>query len=251
MTLHRLRAVVIDCPIKHWNHPIVRQMFHKMVNLKLIGFRSKMPDNYLPVDTSDYIGTHIMVCRENGNGELHPIMAFKGISLERCHQYGQQFAGRSCISSAHSDLHKMALEQYIESSIEGGHALAYTSSFAVDPDLDRGAKLEAMKLLFPLVALYRLDFGISRLLALGSIKTKTNVTFRKLGFHPLVHAGEMIPPVNIPAFQNERFEAMAMEHPSVECESSANAIQAWWDARIEISDKSLSMENGTPQSRLS
>lgn len=237
MTSRKLKAVVIDCPIKHWNHPIVRQMFHKTVNLKLTGFHSKMPDNYLPVDTFDYIGTHILACRERENGELHPIMGFKGISLERCLHYGQNFSGRSSISSVRSDIHKMALDQYIDSSVGAGHALAYTSSFAVDPNLDRREKLEAMKLLFPLIAFYRRDFRLSRLLANGSIKSKTNITFRKLGFRPLLHAGEVLSPVYIPALQNEQFEVMTMEHLSAECEASANANQALWDARIEISDK--------------
>lgn len=235
----KLKAVIIDCPIKHWNHPVVQEMFHKVINLKLSGFHSKMPDNYLPVDTFDYIGTHIVGCKEYEDGSLHPVMGFKGITLERCLHYGQNFSGRGSLSSVQSDIHKSALDRYIEQSLNEGHTLGYASSFAIDPELRRREKLEAMQLLFPLLPFYIRAFNLSRLIVNGSTKSRTNITFRKLGFHPLLHAGEVLPPLRIPAFQNEEFEVMTLESCSLECEASASANQELWDNRIEISEKAL------------
>lgn len=239
MTTWKLRFVAIDCPIKHWNHPLVQEMFHKIINLKLTGFHSKMPDNYLPIDTTDYIGTHIVACKENKNGSLHPIMGFKGITLERCLHYGQNFSGRGCISSVHSDIHKTALDQYINQSISEGHALAYASSFAIDPDLKGREKFEAIKLLFPLLLFYHREFKFPRLIACGATRTKTHITFQKLGFHPLSQAGKVLSAINNPALQNEEVVVMALENFSAECEASANDNQDLWDNRIQIADRPM------------
>jgi len=235
--MSEIKIVVIDCPIKHWNHPLVREMYHKIINLKLAGFHSKKPDNYLPVDTTDFIGTHIVACNENDDGSLHPIMGFKGVTLERCLHYGQNFSGRNALASVHSDIHKLALDQYITQSLNDGHTLSHNSSLAVDPSLKGRKKLEAMKLIFPLALFHYREFSLTRLISFGSITSKTHITFRKLGFHPILHAGKPLPPVCIPAIQNEEAEIMTLENFSAECEALAVANQALWDERIEISDK--------------
>lgn len=237
MTGWKLQVVEIDCPIKHWNHPVVIEMFIKIINLKLAGFHSRKPDNYLPINTSDFIGTHVVICTKNEDGSLHPIMGFKGITLKCCLHYGQSFTGRSCIASAQSDTHNQALDQYIK-SLEDKSRLAYVSSFAIDPNLKGRKKLEAMKLLFPLLLFYYRKFDLSRLICLGSITSTTHITFEKLGFHPLLNSsGEAMPRISLPALQNEEVEVMTLEKFSVECEASATANQKLWDERIEISDR--------------
>jgi len=131
----------------------------------------------------------------------------------------------------------MALDQYINRSLSEGYSLGHASSFAIDPNLERREKLDAIKLLFPLLPFYLREFNLSRLIACGVIKSKTNITFQKLGFLPLSHAGEVLPSVINPALQNTEVEVMTMENCSAECEASAKINQELWDKRIEISDK--------------
>ena len=233
MTKQNLRIVVIDCPIENWNHRVVKETFHKMVDLKLSGFRSRMPSNYLPVDASDYIGTHMLVCEEVC-GNLTPLTGFKGISADRCLHYGQQFTGRTCISSVQSEIHKSVLNQYIDDALAPGYRLSYIGSYAVAPNTPKRIKAELLRLIFQLIAFYQVNFKLTRLLAIGSTRSRTNITLRKLGFEPLMHQGSTMAPVCIPSLQNEEFEVMRLEKLSEACNASITVYNSLWDNRIEI-----------------
>ena len=50
-----IRLVVIDCPYESWHAPFPRELFAKMVDLKLRGFKSHYSHGVLPLDTTDFL----------------------------------------------------------------------------------------------------------------------------------------------------------------------------------------------------
>ena len=232
-----IRFIVIDGPIKHWNHPIVKQLFHKIIDIKVRGFKARFPSNYLAVDTIDYVGTHVLACKEV-NKEFVPIMAFKGITKRVSDHYALPFPGRNCIASTNSIEHKDALEKFIENCEGKNEEIAYTCSFTIEPKLEnRRDRFEAMKYLYPLLLFYHYAMDVDKSIAIGSTKTKTNHMFKKLGFVGLSNRGVELPTIKIPSLMNEEFLVVLLEKFSQNCMDMAHDCMDKWNNRIEVSDK--------------
>ena len=84
--IENLRILVLDNPFASWDSPFVRDMFNKIILLKKLGYQSRFPLNYAPVDKSDFHGTHLAFCQER-NGELFPITAYRVMERDRCEKY--------------------------------------------------------------------------------------------------------------------------------------------------------------------
>src|SRR3974390_261236 len=81
-----LRFVTLACPLERWREPDVRAAFAEMVRLKMLGFSSQHAAGIMPVDTSDFIASHVLTCVEGSDG-LHVASAFRSISTERCREF--------------------------------------------------------------------------------------------------------------------------------------------------------------------
>ena len=62
----RLRFVILDCIREIWSLPEVRTLFQNIITLKLEGYAATYPDTLIPLDKSDFYGTHVLVCTEDG-----------------------------------------------------------------------------------------------------------------------------------------------------------------------------------------
>lgn len=192
----------------------------------------------MSVDTFDFIGTHVMACEERGNGELFPLMAFKGITKSIADSYAQNFPGVNLIKSSGSVRHQNALEHFTRKWESNGETYAYTCSFTIDPEItDKRKRLLAIKMLYPLLLYYHYANDIDRSIALGTVRTKTNIMFQKLGFIALRDQDGELGPLAFPSLQNEECLVVVMEKFSEECVRMAYEFQEQWATRIEISDQ--------------
>ena len=84
--LRPYQLVILDCPYDTWDSQETRELFVKVVGLKLKGYLMSYPYGTLPVDTNDFVGTHHLIC-EKLDGQWVPVMGYKSITLSRCKQH--------------------------------------------------------------------------------------------------------------------------------------------------------------------
>jgi len=234
--IKNLRILVLDNPFASWDSPFVREMFNKIILLKKLGYQSRFPLNYAPVDKSDFHGTHLGFCQER-NGELFPITAYRVIEKSRCEKYGMPFSGEVLCDSTGSQNHIQALKNFVSKYSDLN--IAYSSSFTIDPNIPREERKEAIDFLIPLFAYSHIHWKIDKSLALGSCRTHTDTMYHQMGLLPIKHEGRPLEPINFPCYANERFEVQACEELTPYCLELAKKYLFLWKGRIQVSDASV------------
>ena len=136
------QLVVIDRPIENWNHPIVKELFPKIIDLKKRCFHSHFEKDYVFADTFDFLGTHVLICEKTLQG-LRPLLTYKMVTDDAASFYHQNSPILECASDF--VVHQGVLEKWLDNK-QG--TSSYVSSFAVEPDLGAKKKYEVIKVAF-------------------------------------------------------------------------------------------------------
>lgn len=234
--MKNLKIVVLDNPFASWDSPFVREMFDKIILLKKVGFQSRFPITYAPIDKSDFHGIHFALCQER-NGELFPVMAFKVIEKARCEKYGMPFSGGLLGDQTGSIFHSKANRAFVEKHSDKN--IAYSSSFAIDPMTAKEDRAEVIDFLVPLFTYAHIHFDIQKSLAIGSCHTHTDTMYHKMGLLPLKYEGEVLEPIAFPCHANQVFEIQGLEELTPYCLELAKKKIGLWRSRIHICDASV------------
>lgn len=132
--LTHCQIVQIENPFQLWDDPLVRNLFEKTSTLKFKGYGPKFPHGVLPVDGSDWIADHFLVCRRD-RGDLEPIMGFRRVTLARCREYFQGFAPMHICHESGCAQHIQEMEKLVHRFDGHPERLSYTGSFTIMPDL--------------------------------------------------------------------------------------------------------------------
>lgn len=231
------QIVMVDNPLKFMHIPEFRDFFGKVLKLKSDGFRT-LETGYLAIDTTDTIGTHLLVCEQNDEG-LEPLLCTKAITKNDSKFYNLPFGGYEMIKKANIKEHLKAIESFIETVVEKTGDVAYTSSFTMAPRIrDRRARASLLRLFLPLVAQYHYEFDTPFSFCVGRLRTKANTIIQKIGYEPLSLEGRTLPAVPLEQLMNDDFEILTFENPSQDSLDAIVEYQNVWDQRIVVSKKS-------------
>lgn len=134
---HRLRYVVFDNLYRGFHHESVQHLFGKIAALKLSGYRSKHQDGVLPLDSTDFVGTHVLICGDSeGENPGTPLAGFKSVALSTCDKHMLSFPPvsliRSCVPTPVKH-EKKILEMISEARAEK-RDIYYNGSWTVAPE---------------------------------------------------------------------------------------------------------------------
>lgn len=212
---NNFQLVILNCPYERWDHQAVRTLFAKMVSLKKEGYGSRYINDVLPVDTSDFIATHVLLCEKQRDGVLEPIMGYKSISIEKCRQYNLNFPGLSLVQSAKMPLHTQAIEKIIEQCDVNQKGLAYLGSWTVSQKFkSRSFKNRNLNLKEAFSTFYRLLYqeqNISEVVIGGTLRFRTEKLFYNLGHRPLSLNGIELPSIQVAHLAKEPVLVMHAE----------------------------------------
>jgi hypothetical protein len=182
----KLKVVIIDYPIFALDNAECSKILGKALKMKYQGYATAYNDKVLPMDKTDFFGTHLILCEEIEN-ELFPIFAYKSITLDRCKFHEVEFP---ILSLMKSDGHPMcveALNHIIETTAPS--AISYDSAWAQDINYRFNKSLELKTLLGEIAMMFMVrhhqDAKISNAITNGVVKVKTDLFFQKLGFKKL------------------------------------------------------------------
>lgn len=184
------RIVQMENPIESWHDSVVRSLFEKTITLKLEGFALKFPHGVLPVDESDWIADHFLICRHD-HGDLKPVMGFRRVTLARCREYFQKFAPVLLCHESGCAQHIREMDKLIDRFEGQPDKVSYTGSFTVIPELqaDSTLTLEFLHLMLVLHYLFHEDQPEGyEIIAAAAPRFRHDVLLSTCGFTPLVEA---------------------------------------------------------------
>ena len=238
----KLKMMVLDCPAYHMNDPFVRDIYAKLISLKLNAYRTA-EDKYLSVDESDIYATHLIVCLVERN-IFSPLIAFKGLTKKRCQEWNRPFNANAIIQGSKSELHIRAVTKFISDSESRVGNVGYTASLALDPfQGDHELRLRAKSMFLCMMARFHTDFGIENSMCIARLKVKSNELLEKMGYEPLQLSNLKLFPVVLPQYVNNEYLVMVVNSVSEEGKEIIHLHKNEWDSRIIIGDDGSSQRD--------
>lgn len=239
-SLNKYRILTLTYPYEMMSDKTVSNYLGQILALKIRGYQEEYPNGVLPIDTSDFIALHHIVCLELKN-ELRPIMGFKTTPYSRCEKHRIPFPALSLASQAGAPKHYQALEKIMARCLLEKKELAYASSWTIDPIFrkDKGSSLELRGLFETLYILGHKDYNIDEMILGGTLRFKTEVMFAKMGHNPLVDENEQpLPSIHVKHLFGEEVLVMHAKKFTPYADECCIKFQDMWNNRIEISPTS-------------
>jgi hypothetical protein len=226
-----LRLVVLECPIANWHDPDLRTLFGELVGLKLLGFGARYSASVLPVDTTDFVGRHVLSCLETADG-LRPIAGFRMVDLDRCRAFALPFPAESLARAANAPRHAEAVSAYVA----GGGPVGYIGSWTVHPATRCNPAIRtALKDHFALGGiLLHHEVGVPRIVLGATLRFKVDRLLAPLGYRPLAHDGEPLPPILAPHLHGELVRLVHLDRCSDRAVDGIEGLRGPWASRLVL-----------------
>lgn len=236
-----IRFVVVDDPWANWENPAVQSWFNQLIDLRKRSFASRFSANYAPVDTCDFHATHLLAYRQGDNGHHQLLTAVRLIQLSRCAYYNMALPCLGLLREADADHHLLALNDFIASHAH--EDIVYGGAFAIEPTLEKAARMQAIELLAALLGNACSTWNIQSSVSISAVKTGADKIYAAVGLQPLSYQEQSLPAVAIPRFDNELFEVQTGYGVSVACQASAIKYQKEWNERTHYAAENLTPAN--------
>jgi hypothetical protein len=227
--------VTLECPYDQWENPQVQSLFGKIVALKIRGYQAEYPYGVLPVDATDYVGTHHVVCKEENNGVLQPLMAYRSITYARTKTHQLPFPIEAMFKGCNLPVHLKAAEQIIERCKGEQKTLSYDSSWTIDPATrnDRDLATHLRGLMNAMHSLYHTHNNTGEILSGGVLRFKMDKLFKYWGYEPLSYDGKTLESFGLPLVFGEVITIFHQQNGfSKQSLEEAMKYQDFWENRI-------------------
>ncbi|MFY7991716.1 MAG: hypothetical protein ACOVP4_00360 [Bacteriovoracaceae bacterium] len=206
----KLKCIIIQSPIEVLDDDLCESVFYKLIKLKVDGFNI-IGSKYLAIDQNDFLGTHIVLCEEVED-ELRVLMSFKIMSEDLALHWNIPFSGRDVVKKSESELHIIAVEDYIKRCQDKGRKIAYPGSMTMCPSIkDPSERTEIIKIFQALLTFYHKEIYPSVSICVARDRVRSEFFLREMGFSELSFGGQVVPPVLLPQYRNEPFKIMVVE----------------------------------------
>jgi hypothetical protein len=221
-----LKFVILDCPRRCWDDPRARQLFERIVTLKLAGYATLYDECVIPFDKSDLYGTHVTVCEEQPDG-YQPLVAMKLVSLSTCARFNEEFTWLAVLRKASELTFARARKKCVELSRNGQDAL-YSGSWTSDPNIrsNRELAVRLKEMMFGYMMLECSRRGDPHWMCFGTPTSRTDRFFVSMGMTAM--SEEFIQQPGQPAI------AFISEHYSEEAKEIAHKWKPDFEARVVI-----------------
>lgn len=233
ISLNKYRFLTLTYPYQTMGDPDAGKMFNQMLNLKLRGYQAEYPTGVLPIDTTDFISLHHIVCLELKN-ELRPVTAYKTTPLSRALKHHVLFPALALAQQAQAPEHYKAVEKIIANCQKENKELSYASSWTIDPAFKMDRQIRG--LFETAYVLGHKDYNIDEMLLGGTLRFKTQNVFNRMG-HTLIQneKGETLPTINVKHLFGEQVVIMHGQKPTPYAAECCEPYQDLWNNRIEVS----------------
>jgi len=227
------RIVVLDCPYNTWAKKETQELFTAIVGLKLKGYLPVYEHGVMPVDSYDFIATHLLVCVEE-QARLRPVTGFKSVSVGACERFNLPFPTHAVLGAERAGAHGQAVGNIMERCRSTGKELCFDSSWTVDPEFRRHRELNLLLQELFISNIIQWHRAEQEVLGTGILRVRTNRFFERVGFHPVEMDGAPLPPFEQPSLRGSHAVLIHLQEPSTFAQSVAMKHQPLWENRITI-----------------
>lgn len=226
-----LRVVTVDGALRGWDDPAVRAWFNAAVGVKLLGFGRRYSSAVLPVDTTDFVATHVLSCLPY-EGCLYPVAGYRIIDEPCCTAHCLPYPARTLALSANAPAHVRAVDSFLRTH----SATAYLGSWTIHPELGGNAALRAaLREHFAVGALLAtVERGTTGWLVGATLRFKVDRLLRAVGFRSLRNDDEPLAPLHVAHLNGEGVALMYLDGRDAEPHTRRLRQQAWWSRRLHI-----------------
>ncbi len=234
MQTGELRVVVLEYPTHILSEATPQALLSNLLALRVRGYGKEYPEGVLPLDTYDFIGTHLMVCREE-NGRLVPISGFRSVFLSTCDFHRLPFPALELIRTAGgATSHEWAVRKILKSCRDEGVSISYESSWTIQPEVRKDRELTnyIRDMLTAVMALHQRDAKVTQSLVCGVLRFKTDQFFKGMGFIPLDFMGSTLPELHQASLFGETVVMMHRKKVSEHALMLSEKFESHWANRI-------------------
>lgn len=231
-----LVVVILYCPYMNMENRQTRELFSKLIRLKNRGYGNRHASNALPLDVSDFVADHPLLCTRESDGSLTPISCSKVITYEMCRYYNLEFAMESCFKAGKLNRHMDLLSTILTDTNSYGRKIAYHGGYTIDPlaRTDQESINQIRDLFMGSTYLYLKSQLITDLLGLGVPKFKTEKFFYDWGYSRCKTNGLELAEFPLSFLPGVNGVMMHLEKYSDNVISMADKHYAYWNERIEV-----------------
>lgn len=172
----QIRLVVLDNPLSSWDSSLTQDLFRKLVYLKRQVYAHDVHKNAMPVNTTDFVGTHLLVCEQHATGVLFPLAAVRAVTLDTCVKRRAPFAwiGEGL----------KAIEKVVTNAKKKKKSIAYIDGWVFQPKLfeNEEALKEVKDFLAAALVFYCRDFKVSQCITPSVKRFKMDSYLKNMGF---------------------------------------------------------------------
>lgn len=233
----RLRLVIFECPYDTIENPIAQSLLGKIARMKITGYKAEYPYGATPVDTGDFVGTHLLLCEELRGGDIEPIMGFKSLSYRRCQIHELEFPAFHLFPKEDHEKHRRAVESLLDEAERNGEETCYNGSWTVRQDLrsDRTLIQLCYDVTLLLLVRYYTDYRIQNVLAGATVRFKVHRFKEFMGWEYVESDGNRLATFPCKPFFNEEVALMRLRKFSPEAHALAERYRFFWEQRLTVS----------------
>lgn len=241
ITLEDLCIVVLESPYDSLILKDARQLFSNMINTKLRGYKSYHEDGIMPIDTTDFIATHLIISNKlNPFEEIY--MSYKSCSYKTCEKYNISFPFMTILEKySHPDCFNK-MNQILEDCKSKNEDLSYDTGWTINPNIKGNKELQIVlkEMVATFVTNHHPLYNVPHWVTLGICKVKTDQMFLNMGLdeiskeavfkHPFLHMTEARAVISM----NNKYADHVYK--------TAKKYQFLWDNRITISGNQINQK---------
>lgn len=154
-----LRLILISCPFKEWENPLVRALFSKMLLLRFQGYETEYSKKVLAVEKYDFVADHFLVGRGGIDEDFEILYAMKMVNTISCREFELVFPAADPVPLLEKDEFQIQIDALIKQYGE----FSYTGSRVAAPSIQhkRGWARVLGGITMAIHELYILETGLS------------------------------------------------------------------------------------------
>jgi hypothetical protein len=230
-----MRLVTLEQPLECFNDPVAAALIRQTAQLRLSGYREEQTADFLPLDATDYVANHLIVCDES-RGSMRPIMTYKFIELKKALHHRLEFPALTIARTSRRPDHERAVYRIMEECEARRRTLAYAGSWTISPEVRRDrAFVRILKdLTVALHPLYMQEYGIDESILVGVIKHRSPEVLARMGYVPLKLEGKVLPSFPWHFLNDDEVQMLHLNSFSTEALELAGQFRFLWKSRLRI-----------------
>lgn len=236
-----LQIVVLESPNETMLYPEAKKLFSNIVELRIKGYTDVHSNAILPLDTTDFIATHLLVCTKD-NPFDNVLMSYKSTSFLICKKFNIAFPFMAILEkNAHPNCSN-EMKRVLEECEKKHEDLSYEAGWTMDPIIRENKELNKIlkEMVTTFVINHHRDYAIPHWATLGICKVKTDQLFLKMGLKEISDKPMLSHPYLL---QTDARAVIVMNNGYSDYTfQTCKIYQDLWDDRITICSKEMAVK---------